>query len=223
MEENGALLHIGSFEVTSGMVTMFAITVILGVLAFLSTRNMKERPSGLQNVAEKVVEMLYGFLEGILGRELARYYFPYLGTLFVFILLSNYIGLLPFAGHLPGLAAPTSSVSVTCALAACTFLITHYSGFRFHGLGYGKHFLKPFAFMLPLLLLEEIIRPVSLTLRLFGNVFGEETVTAQIFQLVPLLLPIVLQALSLLLGFVQALVFVLLSSMYISAAAGESH
>jgi len=223
VEHGGALFHIGPFEVTSPMVTMAAITIVLSVLAYLATRNMKLRPSGLQNAAEKGVEMLSNLLEGSLSRDKVRVFLPFLGTMFIFILVSNYSGLLPMAGHLPGLAAPTSVISITASLAACTFVMTHYSGIRYHGIGYLKHFIKPFAFMLPLLLIEEIIRPVSLTLRLFGNVYGEETVTAQIFDLVPLLVPIILQGLSLLLGFIQAMVFVLLSASYIEGAAGDGH
>lgn len=223
-QHGGALFHIGPIEITSAMVTMAAITVILSVLAFLATRNMKLRPRGLQNVAEKIVEMLLNFIQGALDKEKARIYLPFLGTMFIFILVSNYSGLLPFAGHLPGLAAPTSFVSVTAALAICTFAMTHYSGIRYNGVGgYLKHFVKPFFFMLPFLLIEEIIRPVSLTLRLYGNVYGEETIAAEIFNLLPLIAPIILQALSVLLGFIQAMVFVLLSCTYIDGASGESH
>lgn len=219
----GALFHIGPVAVTSVMVTMTGITLLVTLLAWLGTRRMEERPGRLQCAAEKVVEMLLDFLSGIIGRELARLYLPYLATLFIFILVSNYSGLLPLAGHLPGLAAPTSSVSVTCALAVCTFCVTHYTGVRRHGLGYVRHFTKPVLFLFPLLLMEEFIRPMSLTLRLYGNIFGEEAVTSEIFNMVPLLAPLVMNALSLLLGFVQAMVFVLLSCIYISGAASEGH
>lgn len=215
----GALFHIGPFEVTSVMVTTTAITLFLLLIAYFGTRNMREHPRGLQNALEKVVEMLFDFLSGVIGEKNARYYLPYLGSLFLFILISNYSGLLPFAGMLPGLQAPTSVISVTATLALCTFLVTHYSGLKHNGLGgYARHFLKPMAFMLPLLIIEEFIRPLSLTLRLYGNIYGEETVTHEIFNLLPMVAPLVMNALSLLLGLVQAMVFVLLSSIYITGA-----
>ncbi len=219
----GALFHIGPVEVTSVMVTMFAITLGLTLLSFFGTRRMNVRPSGLQNFLEKCVEMLHNFIGDILGASTRRY-FPFLATMFIFILLSNYVGILPFAGRMPGLSAPTSVINVTAALALCTFCLTHYAGIKQHGVGgYLKHFAKPFVFMLPLLLLDEIIRPLALTLRLFGNIFGEETVLSEFFKLVPFVVPIAIQALSLLMGFIQALVFVLLSSIYINGALEEGH
>ncbi|MDO4581985.1 MAG: F0F1 ATP synthase subunit A [Bacillota bacterium] len=217
------MFHIGPIEVTSVMVTMTAITIGLTLLSYFATRNMSERPRGLQNFMEKCVEMLDNFIADIVGKEHSRQLFPFLATLFIFILVSNYSGLLPFAGSLPGLTAPTSVINVTAALAVCTFCMTHYSGVRAHGVHYLAHFTKPFIFMLPLLLIDEFVRPLSLTLRLYGNIYGEETVTHEIFNLVPLAVPLVMQGLSLLMGFVQAMVFVLLSSIYISGALGEGH
>lgn len=224
MEGHGtALFNIGPIEVSSVMITMLAITICLALVSFLGTRNMKLRPRGLQNFLEKSIEMLHNFIEDVLGDK-TRQYFPFLATMFIFILVSNYSGLLPFAGRMPGLAAPTATLSVTAALALCAFFMTHYGGIRQHGVGgYLKHFIKPFFFMLPLLLIDELVRPLSLSLRLFGNIYGEETVISQLFNLVPLVIPIIMQGLSLLMGFVQAMVFVLLSSIYISGALEEGH
>lgn len=222
MEGHTVLFKIGPVEVTSVMTTSLAITVLLVVLSIIATKHMKLRPTGLQNVMEKWIEMLRDFLGGIIDKKYINRYFPYLGTLFVFILLSNYCGLIPFCGKLPGFAAPTSVVNITAGLAVCTFCMTHYSGIKYNGIGgYAKHFIKPFAFMLPLLLIDEFVRPLSLTLRLYGNVFGEETVTHEIFNLVPVAVPVILMALSLLMGLIQALVFVMLSAFYINEAIGE--
>lgn len=219
----GAIFHIGPIGVTSAMVTMSAITLGLCLFAILSTRHLTERPGKAQNVAEKVVEMLLNFLTGIIGRENARAFLPFLGTIFLFILISNYSGILPLAGRIPGLAAPTSSLSITAALATCTFLYTHYVGIKRHGKHYIQHFTKPIIFMFPILLMEAFIRPLSLTLRLYGNIYGEEAVTMEIANLAPMIAPLALNALSLLLGFVQAMVFVMLSCVYISEAAGAAH
>ncbi|MCL1974724.1 MAG: F0F1 ATP synthase subunit A, partial [Firmicutes bacterium] len=120
----------------------------------------------------------------------------------------------------PGLSPPTSSLSVTAGLAIVSFFAVQFYGFKTHKLGYFRHFLSP---ILILLVLEEFIHPLALSLRLYGNIFGEETVTSAIFNLVPLIVPLPMQALGLLFGAVQALVFTVLTAMYISTAAGKGH
>ena len=224
METAAALFSLGPLQVNSQMVTLTAIVLLLVLVSFLGTRHMEERPHGLQNALEKVVEMLLDFFSDLMGEEMARRYLPYLGTMFLLILVCNYSGLLPLAGKLPGLAAPTSMLSVTAGLALCTFVVVQYAGVRANGLkGYSHHFTKPLVILCPLFLLEEIIHPVSLSLRLFGNIFGEETVTEQMALMAPVVAPLALNVLSLLLGLVQALVFTLLSGIYISMAASEGH
>lgn len=221
MEHGGALFHIAGFGVTSIMTTMVGVTVLLTVLSYLATRKLQERPKGLQNAMEAALEALRNFLAGVLGSDaMARRFLPILATFFLFIIVSNYSGLLPMAGHLPGLSPPTASLSVTAGLAIVSFFAVQYYGFTTHKLGYLKHFLSP---ILPLLVLEEFIHPLSLSLRLFGNISGEETVAAQMFSLFPLLTPLPIHVLGLLFGAVQALVFTLLTSIYISTAAGDGH
>ena len=114
-----AKLH--SYGITDGMVTSTVITIILIVLALLAGRNMKMIPGRFQSAFEIVVEKLYGFFEGIMGKKLARENFAFLGTFFIYILLSNYSGLLPASGHLPGVMAPTVSLNCTAALAIVVF------------------------------------------------------------------------------------------------------
>lgn len=224
MEHHAEYLHIGHLAIPSVFVTMAGITVLLTVLSYLATRNMQERPRGLQNAMEKAVEMLRNLIRGAAGEQVMRRFFPYLATLFLFILVSNYSGLLPLAGQLPGLAAPTSSLSIIAGLSICTFIMTHVAGVKGHGAkGYIRHFFQPVAFIFPLLVLDELVRPVSLSLRLFGNIFGEETVTHEIFNIAPILAPVIMQALSLLMGFVQAMVYTLLASVYLGGAYGEGH
>ena len=107
-------------------------------------------------------------------------------------------------------------------MAIVVFVAVQAIGIReHHGLSYFKHLLKPFAFLLPLMILEDLVKPISLTLRLYGNVFGEEMVTSSFFDLVPIGLPVVIQALSVLMGLVQALVFALLTGIYIKEALPE--
>jgi len=180
--------------------------------------------SRLQNAVEYVVEAILNFLTQIMGDEkLAREYLPLLGSFFILILASNYSGLLPGAGHIPGLQAPTSTLSVTAAFALIVFFATHISGVRRKGLKYFKHFIEPYVFMLPLNIIEELVRPLSLSLRLFGNIFGEEMVVAGLLSLLPLFVPVPMMILGVLFGLVQAYVFTMLAAIYISAAVAEHH
>jgi F-type H+-transporting ATPase subunit a len=129
-------------------------------------------------------------------------------------------GLLPTAGE--SFIIPTSVLSVTAALAIISFFTTHSIGISRQGPGgYLKSFLKPFAFLLPLTLLDQIVRPFSLALRLYGNIYADEKVTAQLRSMFPVLLPLVMQILSLLFCFIQAMVFTMLTAVYVHEAIGE--
>ena len=208
-----------SAGISNGMITSAAITIILTVIAVASGRRLQTVPSGFQNFAEWAIGSLYNFFEGIMGKKLCKSCFSLICTLFIYILLSNYVGLLPWAGHIPGVAAPTSSINCTLSMAIIVFVMIQYTGIKeHHGLSYFKHLLKPFAFVLPLMIMEDLVKPVSLTLRLYGNIYGEETVTECLFDLVPLGVPVIMQALSVLMGLIQALVFALLASIYITEA-----
>jgi len=217
------LFSLFGLDVTSETTTMWGIIIILGIASYLATRNMKRIPSGLQNVMEFAVEGIIKLLSGIMGEERAKKYLPLLGTLFLFILISNYSGVLPGSGHTPGLKAPTSNWSVTLGLALVVFMATQYYGVKEKGLRYFKHFFEPMPFMFPLNIIEQIVRPVSLSLRLYGNVFGEEMVVAGLFALVPLFVPLPMMILGLLFGFIQAFVFTLLASIYIAEATEVHH
>ena len=212
-------------HVTAEVTTMWGIILVLVVLALIVRKNLRqEDPGKLQNAAEMAVEKLRSFFGNILGPERTDRFFGLFATLFIFIICCNYSGLLPGAGTVWGFKAPTSSLSVTVGLALVVFGATHVLGVRTHGLGgYGKHFLKPVAIMLPFLLLDEIVRPVSLSLRLFGNIYGEETVTEQLYELLPIGAPIIMMVLSLLFCAIQAVVFTMLAAIYIEGATGSGH
>ena len=223
MEEAGnVLFRIGPLEVTSTVTTMWAIIAVLGLVSWLATRNLKEVPGPLQTGAEMAVGALRNFFEGTLGKEHTRKYFPILGTFFVFIIVCNYSGLLPGAGHLKGFAVPTACLSVTAGLGVIAFFTTHVIGIRERGLGhYLASFAKPLilvVLMLPLNLIEQFIRPMSLALRLYGNMYGEETVTEQLYEIFPIGAPLIMQVLSLIFCLLQAIVFTMLLSIYISEA-----
>ena len=210
---------------TNALSTSAGITLVLCVIAIIGSRRIETIPnSKIQNALEAGIEKLYHFFEDIMGEYACKRYFPLVATLFIYILVCNYSGLLPMSGHLPGLAAPTSSFNFPLGLAVVVFLFTQYVGIReSHGVKFFKHLFRPFAFLFPIMLIEQFVRPLSLTLRLYGNVFGEEKVIESFFEMVPLGLPIPLQALSILMGFVQAMVFSLLAAIYIGEAVEEAH
>jgi F-type H+-transporting ATPase subunit a len=216
----GMLFNIFGLEVNSITTTTWAIMLILSLLCVTLTRNLKVVPEGkAQLVAELAVDTLMNFLASIMGsKEKARKYFPILGSLFLIILASNYAGLIPGAGHTPGLQAPTSALSYTVALALVVFVITHIQGFKAHGFRYLKHFIEPNPLMLPLNLMEELVKPISLSLRLYGNIYGEETLVASIFAMAPLFIPLPFMFLGVFFGFIQALVFTLLTATYLASA-----
>jgi F-type H+-transporting ATPase subunit a len=222
MEGTNVLFSIGPLQVTSTVTTMWGVIIVLGLLSYFATRNLKTIPGPLQNVAELAVESLQKYFTGNLGKTIARRYLPIFATFFVFIIVSNYTGILPGFGHVSGMATPTACLSVTAALGIIAFFTTHAVGIRERGFGaYIKTFIMPIAVMLPLNLLEQVIRPVSLALRLYGNMYGEEMVTEQLYEILPIGAPLIMNALSLIFCFIQAMVFTMLLSIYVSEAVGE--
>jgi len=170
------------------------------------------------------VEGLQNYFTGLLGREHTKKYFPVFATFFIFIVVCNYSGQLPGAGHLTGFAVPTACLSVTAALGIIAFCTTHTIGIRERGLkNYLKILISPFLLMLPLNLIEQLVRPVSLSLRLFGNLYGEEKVLEELYHIFPILLPLVMNVLSLLFCFVQAMVFTMLLAIYTMEGLEEEH
>ncbi|NPV28741.1 MAG: F0F1 ATP synthase subunit A [Firmicutes bacterium] len=217
------LFSIFGLPVTSYVTTMWAIMGVLLIICLFVTRRLNMVPGRLQNLVEFTVEALLNFFGGILGPEKARRYFPLLATLFLFILFSNWSGVLPGAGHVKGFRPPTSTWSVTAGLAIVVFFSVQIAGVREKGLKYLKHFIEPIPVFLPMTIIEEFVKPLSLSLRLYGNIFGEETVVAVLFSLAPYFSPIPMQMLGLLFGFIQALVFTTLTAIYIANATAEAH
>lgn len=205
----------GILDITGEVVTMWIILLLLTVLSLIIKHNLKERPGKFQNMIETGVEYLDNFFQGILGRQKARQYFTFLASLFIFIIIANYSGLFPGVGLTDYVKAPTASLSVTMGLGVLTFVFLQYAGLRCGVKHYFKRFVSPMFFMLPLMVLDEFIKPASLALRLFGNIFGEETVTEELYHLVPIGVPVVMMVLSILFCALQALVFTMLTSIYL--------
>lgn len=208
----------GVLDVTGEVIMMWIIMALLAVISLIVTHNLKERPGRFQNLIETGVEYLDNFFTGIIGRAKARKYFFFLATLFVFIIFANYAGLFPGVGLTKYVKAPTSSLSVTLGLGVVAFVFLQVAGMKAGVKHYFKRFIQPMAFMLPLLLLDEFIKPASLALRLYGNIFGEETVTEELYSLLPIGIPAIMMGLSLLFCAIQAVVFTMLVSIYLEEA-----
>jgi F-type H+-transporting ATPase subunit a len=216
-----------------GQVFITSWLVIATILAasILATRNIQRVPQGLQNVMEYALEFVREIARNQLGEKEYRPWLPFIGTLFLFIFVSNWSGaLLPWRLiHLPEgeLAAPTSDINTTVALALLTSLAYFYAGFSKKGLGYFKKYIEPTPVLLPIAILEDFTKPLSLSFRLFGNILADELVVAVLVLLVPLFVPIPVMLLGLFTSAIQALVFSTLAGAYIHEAleghGGEEH
>ena len=177
---------------------------------------------GLRNLFEVLADTVLGLMAGVMGEKAAKRYLPLVGTLFIFILFSNLLGLIP--GFLP----PTETLKTNLALSISVFVISHAVGVREHGLKYFKHFLGPIWWlawlMLPIEVVSHIARPVSLSMRLMGNIVGDHKLVLVFFGILPILLPLPFMVMGVLVCVVQAVVFSLLTTVYISqAVAHEEH
>jgi F-type H+-transporting ATPase subunit a len=197
------------------------VSLLLLGLGFLASRKITLVPTGAQNVFEVVVGGLEEFMVEITGEE-GRAFFPYIATVFLFIMTCNLIGLIP------GFLSPTSNINATLSLALCTFVYTHYLGIKYHGVKYIKHFLGPIPALAPLFFPIEVIghfaRVLSLTLRLFGNIMGEDLVLMILLFLAGMFLaPLPMMFLAVFTSVVQAFVFTLLSMMYFAGSMEHAH
>ena len=228
------LFRLGGFSYTNSHLTMAIVIVILATLAWIGTRNMRERPSGLQNGVEMLVQGLSDFVVSI-GGPGARKYLPLFGTLFLFILFSNWLSVVPFIGQVEFLHSPTADYHINFGMAVLAFIAYQTEGFKHLKLAYPKRWFNfsgfkdgPFLGAIFVLvglieLFSELFRMLTLTLRLWGNVLGGEIMLVVMsgLLLVPgIALPFV--GLEVFIGLVQALVFSLLVLMYFVLAI-ESH
>jgi F-type H+-transporting ATPase subunit a len=203
--------------------------LVMGILVVggvLGTRALRPVPGPLQNFVEVVIEGFGGLLDQMIGRQ-GRQFLPFIGTTGLFILTSNLLG------NIPGFQPPTANLNTNVALAVTVFIYYNYSGIRKHGLrNYLKHFCGPVWWLAPLMFPIEFIahlaRPVSLSIRLFGNMFGEEAVITILLALVWLVMPYfiwlgIMLPLSLFTAVVQTFIFIMLSMVYIAGAVEEGH
>ncbi len=212
------------FSLTHVLVTLLVLAfVVWGSLKFKKATAAADgglvppRSMNLRNFFEVMAESVYGMCEGAMGEKNGRRYFPLIGTLWLFILLGNLIGLVP------GFVSPNDTLKTNVALAITVFVITHVVGVKEHGLAYLKHFMGPSPWLAPLILpielFSHLVRPVSLSLRLMGNMMADHKVVFAFFSLVPLFIPLPFLLLGLLICVVQAIVFCTLTMVYIGMAA----
>lgn len=190
-------------------ITMF----ILGLASFLVTRNLKTegKISKGQNILEALVETIRNQIKQISQQDPGQY-LPFIGTLFIFILASNILSIVP------GFISPTGSLNTSIALSLCVFLAVPVYGIANQGIsGYLKEYIKPTFIMLPFNIISEISRTLSLAIRLYGNVMSSSIIVAILLGVIPLFFPVIIQALGLLTGVIQAYIFAILAIVYIAS------
>ncbi len=204
----------------------FLTSIILIVVALIVRGSLKLIPTGTQNFMESIIEGLLNLAEENIGHHWAKPLFPLIATLALFIGVGNFMGLIP------GFMSPTSNINVNAAMAIPVFLATHVYGMRVHGIGYIKHFLGPIrsVFALPLMILMFVIefighlaRPLTLSVRLFGNMVAKHYILGVLGILSPWIVPVAILILGVLVSVIQAFVFTLLTALYLAGAVEEAH
>lgn len=223
-----ALPFVRDHTVPENAVTTILVTLLLIAFAFVLRSRLTNVERAVQpedgissrNIGEMLVEMISGIAEGVIGHHSERYV-PLLAAFFVFILVSNLLGLVP------GFSPPTSNINTTFGLGLVSFLAYQYYGLRAGGAKYLKHFLGPMLVLAPLMLLIELMshafRPLSLGIRLFANMFADHELISIFTGLTKIGVPVIFYFLGLLVCVVQAFVFTMLTAVYISLAVSHDH
>jgi F-type H+-transporting ATPase subunit a len=201
-------------------------SVLLILVSLIVRSSIKLVPRGSQNFMETIADAILNLCEENIGHHWARHLFPLISTIALFIVVCNFMGLIP------GFFCPTSNINTNAAMAIPVFLATHIYGIRVHGFGYINHFLGPIRSILalPLMLLMFVIefighlaRPLTLSVRLFGNMIAKHYIIAVLAILSPAILPVAILVLGVLVSVIQAFVFTLLSALYLAGAVEEAH
>ena len=211
------------FTLTHVLISLLVLGfIVYGALRFRAGLNEKDgglvppRKMNLRNFFEVMTESVFGMVEGAMGEKNAKRFFPLIATLWFWVLFGNLIGLVP------GFISPNDTLKTNLVLAGIVFLATHIYGIKEHGVAYFKHFLGPVMVIAPLMLIIELVshvaRPISLSLRLMGNMVADHKVVFTFFTLVPILVPLPFLLLGILICLVQAIVFCTLSMVYLSMA-----
>ncbi len=203
----------GPVSLNATIVFTWFVMALMVLGSWLVTRRLSPttRLSRWQNLLEVLVTGIRNEIHEITGQVPGRY-LPFVGTLFLFIAVSNLLSIVP------GYEPPTGSLSTAAALAGCVFVAVHIYGITQKGLSYFAQYIKPSVFMLPFNIMGELSRTLALAVRLFGNIMSGTMIVAILFAIAPLIFPIAMQALGLLTGLIQAYIFAILAMVYIAAA-----
>lgn len=197
--------------------TWLAMGIVI-VISCLAVRSLKLVPSGWQNFIELVVVWLHEQLEAMMGKKRAMLFAPFIVALFLFLLISNLLGLIPF------LVSPTNDLNTTLGLALLVVCMVHFFGLYFKGTHYIAHFFQPVAPFVIINLIEEIAKPITLAFRLFGNILAGEILIIVLLHLIPIWMPVpsvVWLMFSIFISCVHAVIFTMLSMAYLSNAVKE--
>jgi F-type H+-transporting ATPase subunit a len=199
---------------------IFVVLLLMVLALLLRARLSVDRPGKLQHIFEMLYEFVFGQAEDQVGHD-ARRYVAFFGTIFLFILTCNLIGIIP------AFESPTKTAYVTCGCAMAVFFYYNLMGIREHGFKYILHFMGPKWWLAPLMFPIEIIshlaRPLSLTVRLYANMFAGEQVTLVFLQMTKLLIPVAFMGLHVFVGVVQAYIFMLLTMAYVGGSVASEH
>lgn len=215
--------RIGNYNVHGQVfLVSWLVIFILLMISFIGTRDLQRIPGQLQNFMEFILEFLQDIAKNQIGEHDYRSWVPYISTIFLFILGSNWAGaLIPWKLiTLPEgeLAAPTNDINTTVALSLLTSFAYFYAGISKNGLGYFLRYIEPTPVLLPINILEDFTKPLSLSFRLFGNILADELVVSVFTLLVPIIIPLPVMILGLFASSIQALIFSTLSAAYIGEA-----
>mgnify|MGYP003584272212 FL=1 len=205
-----------TFNVETLIMTWITMAVVI-LIAFLATRNLRLVPTGWQNAIEMVVTALHGQIDATMGPR-GRMLAPLIISLFLFLLVSNWLGLIPT------LSSPTNDLNTTLGLALMVIVMLHVMGVYFKGMHYIKHFFQPVPVFVVINAIEEVAKPITLAFRLFGNILAGEILIIILLKLMPIWMPIpsvIWLAFSIFIGGVQAFIFTMLSMAYLANAVRE--
>jgi F-type H+-transporting ATPase subunit a len=204
------LFHLGPVGITSTVLTTWAIVGALGLSGWLLSRRLNEQPGEVQTVAEGVIIAIEDAIRAVAPQHV-RLLLPFIGSLWIFLVVANLCGLLP------GIHSPTRDLSATAALAILVFLSVHWFGIRSQGLRrYLRHYLTPSPILLPFHIISEITRTVALAVRLFGNIMSLEMAALLILLVAGFLAPIPILMLHIIEALVQAYIFGMLALIYVA-------
>ncbi len=233
---------IGPLPITNTLLSAWLAMAVLTILAFIFKRSLKHLPGAFQNAIEMTVEGVLDFMENVAGdRRTAEKFFPVVGTIFLFILTANWLGVFPGLGSIgffegsgaaakfvPLFRSTYSDLTMTLALAVTVVVMSHIVGLVSigvkHHLGKFISFKSPIAFIVGLLeIVSEVAKIISLSFRLFGNIFAGEILLLIITFLVPYVAAVPFLGLEIFVGFIQALIFAVLAMMFFGSATREAH